>query len=162
MGPVLVVVADVLAHQTFQMPLVEHYYIAKQVTSAITYPAFGNAVLPWASEAGSLRLDARDCYGADNFPVEVRGSVEIQIARRRIIWECPAKMLRYPLAARMTGHAAVENAPPVMRDDEETVEHAEGQRRHGKEIHRGDRLSVVAQKGLPTVAPAQDCLSIAV
>ena len=36
-----------------------------------------------------------------------------------------------------------------MRDDEEAVQHVEGKRRHGEEIHRGDCLAMVAEKGCP-------------
>jgi hypothetical protein len=33
----------------------------------------------------------------------------------------------------MSGHIAVKDAPPVMRDNEETVEGTEDQRKHGEE-----------------------------
>jgi hypothetical protein len=115
------VVADVLTHQPFQMPLVKHNYMIKQVASAIANPAFGDAVLPRTSEADSFRLDAEARYGADNFTVEVRYPVEDQIAGGRIIRECFAKLLRDPLATWMTEHVAVEDASPAMRDDEEAV-----------------------------------------
>ena len=46
----------------------------------------------------------------------------------------------------MFGHVAVENPSPVMRNDEVAVQHAEGQRRHGKEIHRGDGFTMVTQE----------------
>ncbi len=36
-----------------------------------------------------------------------------------------------------------------MRDDEEAVQHAKGQSRHGEEVHGGDCLTVVAQKRSP-------------
>jgi hypothetical protein len=47
------------------------------------------------------------------------------------------------------GHIAVQNPPPVMRNDEEAIEHAEGERRYGEEIHRRDGLTMVAQKCRP-------------
>jgi hypothetical protein len=49
------------------------------------------------------------------------------------------------------GNVAVQNPPPVMGDDEEAIEHAESQRRHGEEVHRGDRFSVVIQESSPTL-----------
>src|SRR5450755_4412476 len=112
------VVADVLTHQPFQMPLVKHDYMIKQVASAIANPAFGDAVLPGASEAGSFGLDAEARYSVDYFTVEVRCPVEDQIAGGGVIRECLAKLLRDPLAAWTTGHVAVDDASPVMRDDE--------------------------------------------
>jgi hypothetical protein len=50
------------------------------------------------------------------------------------------------------GNVAVQNPPPVMGDDEEAIEHAESQRRHGEEVHRGNRFSVVIQESSPTLA----------
>jgi hypothetical protein len=33
----------------------------------------------------------------------------------------------------MLGHVAVKDTPSIMHDDEKAVQHAEGERRHGKE-----------------------------
>src|SRR5260370_25841353 len=43
------------------------------------------------------------------------------------------------------------NTTPVMGDDEKAVEHSEGQRRDGKEIHRGDSFPMIAEKGRPSL-----------
>jgi hypothetical protein len=37
----------------------------------------------------------------------------------------------------------VQNASPIMRDDEEAMQLAKGQRRHGEEVHCGYRPPVV-------------------
>jgi hypothetical protein len=47
----------------------------------------------------------------------------------------------------MSGDIAMKNPPPVMGNNEEAVKHTEGQRRHRKEIHRGDCLAMVAEEG---------------
>ena len=52
----------------------------------------------------------------------------------------------------MLGDIEVDDAAAVVADDEETVEHVEGERRHGEEAHRSDSLAVIAQKGQPTLA----------
>jgi hypothetical protein len=54
MSPVLVVVADVLVHQPLQVPYVQNDDVIQQISSAISHPAFGDAVLPRASEVGCL------------------------------------------------------------------------------------------------------------
>jgi hypothetical protein len=41
----------------------------------------------------------------------------------------------------------VQDAPPIMTDDEEAVEHAERNRWHCEEIHRGNRFPMVAKEG---------------
>ena len=118
------VVADVLAHQPFQVPLIEHDDMVKQVASAIANPAFSDSVLPRTAETGPFRLDAEARNGTDHLFVEVRGAVEDQIFRRRIVRKRLAKLLGDPCAARMPGDVAVKDEPPAMRDGEEAIKHA--------------------------------------
>jgi len=47
----------------------------------------------------------------------------------------------------MPGDIAMQDASPVMGDDEETVECAERERRGGEEIHCRNRFPVVAEEG---------------
>jgi len=51
----------------------------------------------------------------------------------------------------MFGHVEVQNAPPVVRNDEEAVEHAKGQRRHGEEVHRGNGFAMIGEKSCPSI-----------
>ena len=93
-------------------------------------------------------------------------AVDDQIARRGIVWKRLAQLLTHPGAGRMSGHVEVQNTPPIMRDDEEAVENAEGERWHGEEVHRGDGFAMIAQKRRPSLCrfgvsrrfahPAQD------
>ena len=65
------------------------------------------------------------------------------------------QLLRQPGARRMPGHIAVQNAPPVMCNDEEAIEYVKSERWHGEEVHRRDRLTVVAQKRRPSFCPVR-------
>jgi len=49
----------------------------------------------------------------------------------------------------MAGDMAMKDAPAVVRDDEKTIEHAEGQRRHGEKVHCCNRLAVVGKERRP-------------
>jgi hypothetical protein len=60
-------------------------------------------------------------------------------------------LLDNPRARWLPGHIEVEDAPPVMSDDEKAVEHAKGQCWHGKEIHRGDGFTVIPQECIPSL-----------
>jgi hypothetical protein len=51
----------------------------------------------------------------------------------------------------MFGHIAVENPSPVMRNDEEAVQHAKLQCRHSEEVHRGDGFPMVTQERRPSL-----------
>jgi len=52
----------------------------------------------------------------------------------------------------MPGDVEVQHASTIMADDEEAVEHAERDRRNGKEIHGGDGFPVITKKGKPALA----------
>src|SRR5258708_2365416 len=151
MRPVLVVVADVLVHQSLQVPFVQNDDVIQKISSAISQPAFGDAVLPWASEVGLLGSDTEALHRADDLLIEVRSAIEDQITRRCIVRKCFAQLLCDPQTTWMPGDVAVENPPSVVCNDEEAVEDTEGQRRHGKEIHRCNRFSVVLQESRPTL-----------
>lgn len=60
------------------------------------------------------------------------------------------ELLHNPGVARMLCYMAVKDSPPVMRNDKEAVENAQGKRRHGEEVHRGDCLTMIAQKCRPS------------
>ena len=79
MRSVVVVVTDVLVHQTRQVPLIEHDDMIQEVSSTIPAPALGNAVLPRTSEAGPFGLNTEALYGTHHLVIEVRGSVKDQI-----------------------------------------------------------------------------------
>ena len=56
-----------------------------------------------------------------------------------------AQLLNKPGTAWMPGHVAMKGTPSIMGDNEEAVKHAEGERRHGEEIHCSNRFTMVFQ-----------------
>jgi hypothetical protein len=52
----------------------------------------------------------------------------------------------------VSGHVEMQNLPPSVLDDEEAVQHVEGQRGHGEKVERGDHLLVIGEEGQPTLA----------
>ena len=103
MSPVVVVIADVLVHQAFQMPFVEHDDMVEQITPAVADPTLFNAVLPRTAKAGSLRLDAEALYGLDYVLIEVRATIKDQVLGSRIVWKGLAELLHNPCTGRMPG-----------------------------------------------------------
>src|SRR6516225_8736993 len=51
----------------------------------------------------------------------------------------------------MARDVAVQNTSAIMADDEEAVEHGEGDRGNREEIHRGNGFPMVTQKSEPTL-----------
>ena len=87
MCSVLVVIADVLAHQPFEMPFIPYDHVIQQVSSTVTNPAFGDSILPWIAEAGSLRCDAKALYCFDNFLIKICGTIKDQVTGYRLVRE---------------------------------------------------------------------------
>ena len=46
---------------------------------------------------------------------------------------------------------ALRRVGAIMCNHEEAVQNAEGQRRHGEEVHRGDGLMVITQESSPSL-----------
>jgi hypothetical protein len=125
---ILVVVADVFGHQPFQMAFIQDDDMVEQVPATVADEAFGDTVLPRAAKAGSLRLDTEALDCADDIDVEIRSAVEDQILRNLIIGKCLSQLLGHPGAGWMSRHIPVEDAPAVMGNHEETIEHPKRKR----------------------------------
>jgi len=151
MCSVVVVVKDVRVQQPLQLSFIQDDHMVKQIPAAVAHPTLANPVLPWTLETGPLGLNAKALHGVDDFLIETRAAIEDQVARGRVIWKSLAKLLDNQGAVRMPGHVAVKDTPSIMRDDEEAVQHAEGECRHGKEIHRSDGFPMIAHKGRPSL-----------
>jgi len=147
---VIVIVVDVLNQEALEMPFVQGDHVVEQILTATPNPTLGNSVLPRALEARSLGLDIEALDHVDHFLIEVGTTIKDQISRRRIVGKCFAQLLNDPGTRRMFGNVPMKDAPPVVRDDEEAVENAEGDRRHREEIHRGDGLTMIAEKCSPS------------
>src|SRR5271156_380920 len=119
--------------------------------TTIANPTLANPVLPWTSETGPLWLNAKALHCVDDFLIEARAAIKDQVAGRRVVGKCLAQLLNKPGTAWMPGHVAMKDTSSIMRNDKEAVKHAEGERRHIKEIHRSDGFSMIAQKGRPSL-----------
>jgi hypothetical protein len=107
------IVANVLIHQAFQMALVEHHHVVKQITTASAHPTFGDSVLPRTPDRGTNRLYSQAFHGFQNLAMECVLAIKDQIPWRGIVRKGLTKLLSDPGGRRMTGDVAVKNAPPV-------------------------------------------------
>jgi hypothetical protein len=146
MRSIFVVVKNVLVQQALQMPFIQHDHMVEQITTAAADPTLANTVLPWTSETGPLfGWMPRLFIVLTTSSLKLAPRFKDQVARRRVIGECLTQLLNNPGTARMLGHVAVKDTPSIMREDEEAVKHAEGERRHGEEIHCSNRFTMVFQ-----------------
>jgi len=151
MRPALMVIADVIVHQALQMPFIHDNHMVEKIASAVADPSFSDTILPRTTETRSFWLNAEALHRAYDVGTKSGVPVEDQILWRRVVRKCLAQLLNDPCARRVPGHIAVEDSPPVMRDNEEAEESAERERGHGEEIHRGDGLALIVQKRRPSL-----------
>jgi len=89
--------------------------------------------------------------GCGDFQPVLGIPIENEEARSRIKRECLPQLLNNPKARGMPRDVAVQNTSAIMADDEEAVEHGEGDRGNREEIHRSDGFPMVTQKSEPTL-----------
>ena len=80
MCPVVMVVADILGHESFEVSFVKDDDMIEQVSPAVANEAFCDAVLPRAAECSSFGSYAEALHRIHDFFIEVRSAVEYQIA----------------------------------------------------------------------------------
>src|ERR1700739_2247663 len=56
MGSVLMVVGDIFAHESLQMPFIEHDDVIQQVTAAASHPTLCDSILPGTAKRGANRF----------------------------------------------------------------------------------------------------------
>jgi hypothetical protein len=66
MGSVFVIVADIVVHESFQMPLIEHDYMVQQVATAASHPTLCDSILPRTAKCGANRFSAQVFGRADH------------------------------------------------------------------------------------------------
>lgn len=152
MRAILVVVADVLREQPFQMAFIERDDVIQQVAAAASHPAFRGAILPGAFEGSANRMDAQGANSGRDFQPVLGIAIEEQKPGSGIKGKRFPQLLDDPLARGVFGDVEVQNASAFVADDEEAIEYAERDRRNRKEIHRGDGFLVVTKKGKPALA----------
>ena len=152
MRAVLLVVADVLREQPFQMAFIEGDDVVQQVASAAAHPALGDAILPGTCEGSANGMDIQGANSDRDFQPVLGIAIEEQKPGSGIKGKSFPQLLDDPQACGVFGDVEVQNPSAVVADEEEAVEHAKGDRRDGEEIHRGDGFLVVAEKGKPALA----------
>lgn len=151
MGPVLMVVTDVLVHEGFQMPFIHSNHMVEQITTTAADPTLGDTVLPRTSEAGSLGVDPKCLHDIDHSRIEAGTAIKDQVTGRRVVRECLAQLLNHPSAGRVSCHIAMQDSPAVMCKNEEATKNTECERWHCEEIHRCNRLAMVLHKCRPSL-----------
>src|SRR5664280_1397024 len=147
MSPVLVVITDVLIQQPSQVPLIENDHVIEQVPPHTANPPLRNSVLPRTPECSANRLAAHRLHGRNYSSTELGVPIEDQKSLRLFAaFPSFVQLQGNPKRVGIASHVAVQDPTPVVADDEEVVQNAEGQRRHSEKIHRRNGLAMVPQE----------------
>src|SRR5262249_1684453 len=143
---VIVIVSDVLAEQSPEMTFVEYDDVVEQLSAYTSDPALRDSILPRAAVCSPRRFDAERRHRRYDLRGENRIAVEDQMPRRRLEPERLPQLLDDPRRCRLVGDVEVEDATTRMIDCEPRIDQMERHRRDYEEIHRRDRVAVVAQE----------------
>jgi hypothetical protein len=86
------------------------------------HPTLRDAILPGRSEGSSLGNHPRGLHRCDHLEPELLIAIKDQVFVRRFKGKCLAQLLDDPTASRMLRDVNVQDARPIMADDEEAVE----------------------------------------
>jgi len=104
-----VVVVDIFAQQTMQVPFVHYDHVIQHLSANTADPSFGNPILPWTPKGRSSRLDSNilDRLG-DSFR-KYRIVIVDEESWRVVVWERLAELLHDPGRSRMGGDPEVKD-----------------------------------------------------
>lgn len=167
MSAVVVVIVNVVSKKSLQMAFVESDDVVEQIAATASHPALGNPVLPGTLDRGLHASNLQSANGSRNIQSILLIVVEEQEPGRGLVGKCFAQLLGDPTAGRVRGDVEVQDATPVMANDEKAVEQVESDGGDSKEVHRGNSLAVIVKKRKPTLRrfsisrctahPAGDC-----
>src|SRR5882762_540174 len=123
----------------------------EQVPAAAANPTLGDAVLPRASECSSFGCAAHVFYRSDDFKSQFLIAVKDQILVGTVKRERFAQLLDDPVSCWMARDIEMQDAPPIMANDEETVENTERNRWNHEEIHRSNNFPMIPEECSPPI-----------
>jgi hypothetical protein len=149
MRAVLVIVANILRDQAFQVAFVNCDDVIQEITPATPYPTLCDSILPRTFERGADRIHSQGSNRRGDFQSILDITIKDDEPRSGSKWKCFSQLRDDPQASRMLGDIEVQDAPTIVTDDEKAVEHLESDRRNSEEVHRGNRFPVITEKGKP-------------
>src|SRR5215831_19919861 len=133
------------------MFFVERDHMIEDFTATRSHPSLGNPVLPGCLHARLLGLQARRLQKGDHIGVVFRIAIEDGVPIRTRLGKGLPQLLHYPLGCRVSRDIEVQDLPPSMLDDEETIQQSERHRWYGEKVERNDHLAMILQEGQPAL-----------
>jgi len=128
MRAVFVVIPDVFREQTLQMAFIHRNHVIEQISSAAFNPTLRSSILPGTFEGGPYGADLQSTNRDRDFQPIFAIPVKDQKSGSRPKRKRFPQLLNDPQARRVLRDVEVDDPPPTVADDEEAIEHAEGDR----------------------------------
>ena len=113
------VVLEVTAQDATQVLLVQYYHLVQTFSSDGTDQPFDVGILPRQSRRSENFLCAQVLDAmTEVFPIDAV-PIPQQVARSAVVGKSLHDLLCRPLRAGTGGHIEMQNAPPVMRENEQ-------------------------------------------
>jgi hypothetical protein len=132
------------------MTFIQRNDVIQQVSSAAFDPALRHTILPRTPQRSADTFDFHRSNRGGDLRSILGITIEDDEPRGRPRWKRFSQLLNDPQAGRVPGDVDVQDPSTGVVDDEEAVEHMEGDRWNREEVHRGDGFPMISKKGEPT------------
>ena len=126
MGAVLVVIRDIRREQAPQVRLIDGDHVIQQFAAAAANPPLRDSILPGATDCCVHRPHLHGANSSGHLSTVFAVVIEEEKPGCRFVGKGFAQLLHDPGGSRMASNVAVQNAPPIVGNEEEAVEYAEG------------------------------------
>ena len=144
-----VIVVQVVAKHSPQMPFIHDDHVIQAFPPDRPDHPFDIWVLPRRSVRSQDLLDPESCNSTVELTPELPVPITDQIVRDLVLEAGLGHLLASPGSRWRVGHVEVPDRAPGIVENQEHVDHSEGNRRHGEEVDRDNVFGVVGQEGAP-------------
>lgn len=145
------VIANVVSKKSLKMAFVESDDVVEKIAATASHPTLGNPVLPRTLDRGLHAINLQSTNGSGNIQSILLIVVEEKEPGRGLVGKCFAQLLDDPIASWMPCDIEVQDATPVMTNDEKAVQQVECDGGDSKEVHGGNDFAVIVKKRKPTL-----------
>src|SRR5260370_6949338 len=122
---ILVVVANILSEQAFQVAFVNCDDVMQEITTATPYPTLCDSILPRTFERSADRTHAQGSNRCRDFQSILGITIKDEEPRSGSKWKCFSQLLDDPRACRMLGDIELQDATAIVPHYKKAIHHAQ-------------------------------------
>jgi len=149
MGSRPMIVLEIRFERPSERAFLEHDHVIEALATNGSDHSLYIGSLPRRARGGQNFADADVSHLFSKVMPEDSVAVAQQVAGEFGKGKCLPQLLSRPLRGRVGGNVKVQNAAPVMGQNQENVKNLEADRRNGEEINRDQLLGMSLQEGAP-------------